>query len=290
MQDTPESRGSELGSAAADVQGVEEPGAWIDRYKLLEKIGEGGMGSVWMAEQREPVVRRVALKIIKLGMDTREVVVRFEAERQALAMMDHPNIAKVLDGGATSTGRPYFVMGLVKGTPITSYCDAAGADLRERLGLFIQVCDAVQHAHLRGIIHRDIKPENVLVTLHDGVPVPKVIDFGIAKATHAELTQKTMFTQHAQILGTPEYMAPEQAELRGLDIDTRADVYSLGVLLYELLTGTARLTCGPCWRRASTRSCGPFGKSTRSVLRPGCRPPAPTRRRSPSGGRSTSRA
>lgn len=238
MQDTPESRGSELGSAAADVQGVEEPGAWIDRYKLLEKIGEGGMGSVWMAEQREPVVRRVALKIIKLGMDTREVVVRFEAERQALAMMDHPNIAKVLDGGATSTGRPYFVMGLVKGTPITSYCDAAGADLRERLGLFIQVCDAVQHAHLRGIIHRDIKPENVLVTLHDGVPVPKVIDFGIAKATHAELTQKTMFTQHAQILGTPEYMAPEQAELRGLDIDTRADVYSLGVLLYELLTGT----------------------------------------------------
>ncbi|MCC6784667.1 MAG: serine/threonine protein kinase, partial [Planctomycetes bacterium] len=193
---------------------------------------------VWMAEQREPVVRKVALKIVKLGMDTREVVVRFEAERQALALMDHPNIAKVLDGGATANGRPYFVMELVKGVPITDYCDQAKTGLRQRLELFTKVCEAIQHAHHKGVIHRDIKPSNVLVTLHDGVPVPKVIDFGIAKATSAELTKKTLFTQYAQILGTPEYMAPEQAEMSGLDIDTRADVYSLGVLLYELLTGT----------------------------------------------------
>ncbi|MCC7397774.1 MAG: serine/threonine protein kinase, partial [Planctomycetes bacterium] len=201
-------------------------------------IGEGGMGTVWMAEQREPVVRKVALKIVKLGMDTREVVVRFEAERQALALMDHANIAKVLDGGATSSGRPYFVMELVKGVPITDYCEQAKLGLRQRLELFTKVCEAIQHAHHKGVIHRDIKPSNVLVTLHDGVPVPKVIDFGIAKATSAELTKKTLFTQYAQILGTPEYMAPEQAEMSGLDIDTRADVYSLGVLLYELLTGT----------------------------------------------------
>jgi len=215
----------------------EQPGDRIGRYKLLEEIGQGGMGSVWMVEQSEPVRRKVALKIIKLGMDTHEVVVRFEAERQALALMDHPHIAKVFDGGATGSGRPYFVMELVDGTPITDYCDAASAGLRERLELFVKVCEAVQHAHQKGVIHRDIKPSNVLVTLHDGVPVPKVIDFGIAKATSAELTHKTLFTQHAQILGTPEYMAPEQAERSGLDIDTRADVYSLGVLLYELLTG-----------------------------------------------------
>jgi serine/threonine protein kinase/tetratricopeptide (TPR) repeat protein len=216
----------------------EQAGDTIGRYKLLQEIGEGGMGTVWMAEQREPVVRKVALKIIKLGMDTREVIVRFEAERQALALMEHPNIAKVLDGGATLTGRPYFVMELVKGVPITEYCDSAKLGLRERLELFTRVCEAIQHAHHKGVIHRDIKPSNVLVTLHDGVPVPKVIDFGIAKATSAELTKKTLFTQYAQILGTPEYMAPEQAEMSGLDIDTRADVYSLGVLLYELLTGT----------------------------------------------------
>ncbi|MCB9914963.1 MAG: serine/threonine protein kinase [Planctomycetes bacterium] len=216
----------------------EAAGDRIDRYKLLQEIGAGGMGTVWMAEQLEPVRRRVALKIIKLGMDTREVVVRFEAERQALALMDHPHIAKVLDGGATATGRPYFVMELVKGVPITEFCDGARLGLRERLELFSKVCEAIQHAHHKGVIHRDIKPTNVLVTLHDGVPVPKVIDFGIAKATSAELTQKTLFTQYAQIIGTPEYMAPEQAELSGLDIDTRADVYSLGVLLYELLTGT----------------------------------------------------
>ncbi|MBK8099516.1 MAG: serine/threonine protein kinase [Planctomycetes bacterium] len=224
--------------SATKAEVGEQPGDTVDRYKLLQAIGEGGMGTVWMAEQREPVVRKVALKIVKLGMDTREVVVRFEAERQALALMDHPNIAKVLDGGATANGRPYFVMELVKGVPITEYCDRGKLGLRQRLELFTKVCEAIQHAHHKGVIHRDIKPSNVLVTLHDGVPVPKVIDFGIAKATSAELTKKTLFTQYAQILGTPEYMAPEQAEMSGLDIDTRADVYSLGVLLYELLTGT----------------------------------------------------
>jgi serine/threonine protein kinase/WD40 repeat protein len=207
------------------------------RYKLLEKIGEGGFGEVWMAQQTEPVKRRVALKIIKLGMDTKQVVARFEAERQALALMDHPNIAKVLDGGATDTGRPYFVMELVRGVRITEYCDQNQVSTQERLKLFIQVCHAVQHAHQKGVIHRDLKPSNILVTLHDGVPVPKIIDFGIAKATQQELTDKTVFTQFRQFLGTPAYVSPEQAEMSGLDIDTRSDIYSLGVLLYELLTG-----------------------------------------------------
>jgi eukaryotic-like serine/threonine-protein kinase len=216
---------------------AEQPGLLIARYKLLEKLGEGGFGSVWAAEQREPVRRRVALKIIKLGMDTKQVVARFEAERQALALMDHPNIAKVLDAGATDTGRPYFVMELVRGIPITQYCDQEKLAVRERLELFIKVCQAIQHAHQKGIIHRDIKPSNILVTLHDGVPVPKVIDFGIAKATQAELTELTIYTQHQQFIGTPAYMSPEQAEMSGLDIDTRSDIYSLGVLLYELLTG-----------------------------------------------------
>jgi eukaryotic-like serine/threonine-protein kinase len=215
----------------------EQVGTVIGRYKLLEKLGEGGFGAVWAAEQREPVRRRVALKIIKLGMDTKQVVARFEAERQALAVMDHPNIAKVLDAGATDTGRPYFVMELVRGVRITDYCDQNGLSTRERLDLFIKVCQAIQHAHQKGIIHRDIKPSNVLVTLHDGVPVPKVIDFGIAKATQAELTEKTIYTQHHQFIGTPAYMSPEQAEMSGLDLDTRSDIYSLGVLLYELLTG-----------------------------------------------------
>ncbi len=216
----------------------ERPGDVIGRYKLLQEIGEGGMGMVWMAEQKQPVIRKVALKIIKLGMDTKDVVARFEAERQALALMDHPNIATVLDGGATEQGRPFFVMELVRGVPITQYCDQAKLGVTARLELFVQVCGAIQHAHHKGIIHRDIKPTNVMVTLHDGVAVPKVIDFGIAKATSAELTQRTMFTQYAQMIGTPEYMAPEQAEMSALDVDTRADVYSLGVLLYELLTGT----------------------------------------------------
>ncbi len=217
---------------------VEQPGQMIGRYKLLQRIGEGGFGSVWMAEQREPVRRRVALKVIKLGMDTGQVIARFEAERQALAMMDHPNIAKVLDAGSTDTGRPYFVMEYIRGTSIVEYCDGERLDTQGRLDLFTMVCHAIQHAHQKGIIHRDIKPNNVLVTLHDGVPVPKVIDFGIAKATSAELTTRTLFTQHRQMVGTPAYMSPEQAEMSGLDIDTRSDVYSLGVLLYELLTGT----------------------------------------------------
>jgi tetratricopeptide (TPR) repeat protein len=216
----------------------EGPGAVIGRYKLLQLIGEGGFGSVYMAEQERPVRRKVALKIIKLGMDTRQVIARFEAERQALALMDHPNIAHVLDAGATDIGRPYFVMELVRGVPITKYCDEHKLPTAERLKLFQSVCSAVQHAHQKGIIHRDIKPSNVMVTLHDGVPVPKVIDFGIAKATNQRLTEKTLFTEYHQFIGTPEYMSPEQAEMSGLDVDTRTDVYSLGVLLYELLTGT----------------------------------------------------
>lgn len=216
----------------------EQEGAVYGRYKLLERLGEGGFGSVWAAEQKEPVRRRVALKIIKLGMDTKKVVARFEAERQALALMDHPNIARVLDAGSTDTGRPYFVMELVKGVSMTHYCDREKLSTQARLDLFIKVCQAIQHAHQKGIIHRDIKPSNIMVTLHDGVPVPKVIDFGIAKATQQELTEKTIYTQYSQFIGTPAYMSPEQAELSGLDIDTRSDIYSLGVLLYELLTGT----------------------------------------------------
>ena len=216
----------------------EKPGDRIGHYKLLEQIGEGGCGIVYVAEQEQPVRRRVALKVIKLGMDTRQVIARFEAERQALALMDHPNIAKVLDGGATEIGRPFFVMELVKGVRITDYCDKNNLSTTERLGLFIQVCHAIQHAHQKGIIHRDIKPSNILVTLHDGVPVPKVIDFGIAKATTDQrLTDKTLYTAIEQFIGTPAYMSPEQAELSGLDIDTRCDIYALGVLLYELLTG-----------------------------------------------------
>jgi serine/threonine protein kinase len=244
----------------------EGPGTQIGRYKLLQEIGQGGFGVVYMAEQVEPVRRRVALKIIKLGMDTKQVIGRFEAERQALAMMDHPNIARILDGGTTgqvrnvecgvrneeepsdtphsalgtphSEGRPYFVMELVRGVPITEFCDENRLTTEERLALFMDVCHAVQHAHQKGVIHRDIKPSNVLVTLHDDRPVPKVIDFGIAKATQHRLTERTIFTEFKQFIGTPMYMSPEQAALSGLDIDTRTDVYSLGVLLYELLTGT----------------------------------------------------
>ncbi len=217
--------------------GWEPLGTIIGRYKLLEKIGEGGFGVVYMAEQQEPVQRKVALKIIKPGMDTREVIARFEAERQALALMDHPNIARVLDGGATEAGRPYFVMELVRGVPITDFCDRKNLSAAERLRLFIKVCQAVQHAHQKAVIHRDLKPSNILVTLHDSEPVPKVIDFGVVKALGHKLTEKTLFTGFAQMIGTPAYMAPEQAEMSGLDIDTRSDIYSLGVLLYELLTG-----------------------------------------------------
>jgi eukaryotic-like serine/threonine-protein kinase len=236
--------GSFLGSPPAGVATTldivpiaERPGTVIGRYKLLQQIGEGGFGVVFMAEQVEPVRRKVALKIIKPGMDTKQVVARFEAERQALALMDHPNIARVLDAGATDSGRPYFVMELVRGIPITDYCDQNSLTPKERLGLFLEVCRAVQHAHQKGIVHRDLKPTNVLVTLHDGTPMVKVIDFGISKALDKPLTERTLFTEFGQMIGTPMYMSPEQADLSYLDIDTRTDIYSLGVLLYELLTG-----------------------------------------------------
>jgi tetratricopeptide (TPR) repeat protein len=222
---------------------AEQPGVVLaGRYKLIEQIGEGGMGTVWMAQQTEPVKRLVALKLIKAGMDTRQVLARFEAERQALALMDHPNIARVLDAGTTDAGRPFFVMDLVKGVPITQYCDEQRLTPRERLELFLPVCRAVQHAHTKGIIHRDLKPANVLVARYDGRPVPKVIDFGVAKAAGQTLTEKTLVTGFGAVVGTLEYMSPEQAEINQLDIDTRSDVYSLGVLLYELLAGSPPLT------------------------------------------------
>jgi len=228
-----------FGADASTTVGSEQVGATIGRYKLLERLGEGGFGVVYMADQQHPVRRKVALKVIKPGLDSRQVIARFEAERQALAMMEHPNIAQVYDAGTTDLGRPYFVMELVHGVPITEYCDQHRLTPRERLNLFIPVCRAVQHAHNKGVIHRDIKPTNLLVTLHDGAAVPKVIDFGVAKATaDQKLTDQTLFTQLAQMVGTPLYMSPEQAELSGLDVDTRSDVYSLGVVLYQLLTGS----------------------------------------------------
>jgi len=238
--------GSKEGPSGTAILGAigERAGDRIGSYKLLQQIGEGGVGVVFMAEQEAPVRRRVALKVLKPGMDTKSVIARFESERQALALMDHPNIAKVLDAGSTVSGRPYFVMELVRGVHVTEYCTQSRMSTRERLVLFIQICQAIQHAHQKGIIHRDIKPSNILVTLHDGVPVPKVIDFGIAKATEQRLTDKTLFTEFQSFIGTPAYISPEQAEMSGLDIDTRTDIYSLGVLLYELLVGQTPFDAG----------------------------------------------
>jgi len=231
-------QGAEDASRTLDsITPMYEIGSTIGCYKLLSVLGEGGFGMVYLAEQQHPIKRLVALKVIKPGMDTKQVIARFETERQALAMLDHPHIARVFDAGATEAGRPYFAMEYVKGIPITEYCDKYKLNTQERLRLFIPLCQAIQHAHQKGIIHRDIKPSNALVMIHDEKPIPKIIDFGVAKALNQRLTERTLFTEQGQFIGTPEYMSPEQAEVTGLDVDTRSDIYSLGVLLYELLTG-----------------------------------------------------
>src|SRR5687767_10225637 len=262
------------GEEAATELPRECPGTMIGPYKLLQQIGEGGMGTVYMAEQTQPVQRKVALKVIKPGMDSRQVVARFEAERQALAIMDHVNIARVFDGGTTENGRPYFVMELVHGIPITKYCDDNRLTLRERLELFVPVCQAIQHAHQKGIIHRDIKPSNVMITLYDGKPAPKVIDFGVAKATEQKLTERTLFTQYGTMVGTLEYMSPEQAEMSALGVDTRSDIYSLGVLLYVLLTGSTPL-CNKTMKEAA------YAEILRMIKEE--EPPKPSTRLSSSG-------
>jgi serine/threonine protein kinase len=266
-----------LGSADERPES-ERPGTLIGPYKLLEQIGEGRFSVVFVAQQRHPVRRKVALKVLKPGMDTREVVARFEAERQALALMDHPHIARVLDAGATPSGRPYFVMELVRGMPITRFCDENQLPIRERLALFIHVCRAMQHSHQKGIIHRDLKPTNVLVTLDNGVPVTKVIDFGFAKALGVPVTGKTLSTDSAQVTGTPTYMSPEQAEMNGADVDTRSDVYGLGVLLYELLTGTTPYD----GERLKSASLDEVRRAIREE-----EPPAPSTRISALGSRAT---
>jgi serine/threonine protein kinase len=257
-----------------DLPVSERPGTRVGPYLLLQQIGEGGFGVVFLAQQSEPVQRQVALKVIKPGMDTRQVIARFEAEKQALALMDHINIARVLDAGATQAGRPYFVMELVNGVPITSYCDDHRLTPRQRLELFVPVCQAIQHAHQKGVIHRDIKPSNVMITLYDGQPIAKVIDFGVAKATEQPLSEQTLFTQYGMMVGTLEYMSPEQAEMSALGVDTRSDIYSLGVLLYELLTGSTPLSKttypeGRLWRDSSHDQGGGTGQAERTVERIG---------------------
>jgi eukaryotic-like serine/threonine-protein kinase len=274
-------------SITADYDTAPLPNALIaGRYRLQHKIGEGGMGEVWVAKQTEPVKRKVAMKLIRTGMDSRAVLARFEQERQALAMMDHPNIARVLDGGLTPTGQPFFVMELVNGLTLTKFCDEARLTPNERLELFVPVCQAVQHAHQKGIVHRDLKPANILVTIVDGEPTPKVIDFGVAKATSGKLTDLSMSTQFGAVVGTLEYMSPEQAAFAGIDVDTRADIYSLGVILYELLTGLRPIDAKRLKNAALTEITGSSRRRGPRTRRRGFRPMNHSPRWRPCGGPS----